>query len=80
MWRRLVARVLLPIGVLVKDALGDGEHAASLLEAGVGEALLVETVVALEGAEANHVVATPVLVKELAAALIEEFLERGLMV
>lgn len=42
--------------------------------------MFVESVFALERAEANHVVAAPVLVEEFATAFVEDFLNRRIVV
>ena len=72
----LVSFVLLPILVLLHYILWHRKYSARLVEACAGEALAVETILALECSEANHVVAAPVLVNKLASTLVEDILQR----
>ena len=58
----------------------DREDAARLVEVSRRESRIVREELPLKGTEANHVVATPVLPKELTSTLIENLLERRIMV
>ena len=74
----LIAGILRPAYVQVEHLLLDGEDAMALVEVGIGEVLVVGEELVLEVSEADHVVATPVLVEELAATLVVDVLQRGL--
>ena len=69
----LISGILFPVGVLFERAFRNGEDAAFLIESCRGEAFLVESVLALEGAKAYHVVTSPVLIEELTASLFQDF-------
>ena len=73
-----VAGILSPTRIQVKHLLLDGEDTVALVEVGIGEVRVVGEELILEVSEANHIVATPVLVEELAATLLVDFLKRRL--
>ena len=67
--------VLFPGRIEVKNILVDWEYSASLLETSRREILVVWEILILEVTEADHVVATPVLIEELTATLVINLLQ-----
>ena len=71
----LISRVLLPASVEVKHLLLYMEDSVTLVEVGVREVAVVREELILKVAEANHIVASPVLIEELATSLLVDILK-----
>ena len=71
----LITGVLNPTRIQVKHLLLNREDTMTFVEVGIGEILVVGEELILEMTEANHVIASPVLIEELTATLIIDFLK-----